>query len=1416
MRLNSIKLSGFKSFVEPTHFQLPGQLVGVVGPNGCGKSNIMDAVRWVLGESKASELRGESMQDVIFNGSEQRKPASRASVELVFSNDEGRAGGQWNRFSEIAVKRVLTREGSSTYYINGQPVRRRDVQDVFLGTGLGPRAYAIIGQGTISRIIESKPEELRLFLEEAAGVSKYKERRRETESRLKDTRENLTRVEDILRELNANLERLEVQAEVAGRYRGLQQRAELKQQQLWFLRHRDAARDEARVQQAMQEAQTALESRTAELRAAEAALETIRQTHYGASDELHAAQGALAAAALEVSRFEERIRYVADGRQRALQRLHELATQTAQWQDREQQAAAELEQIAQQIEDAEAQSAALEEDAAGHADRVPQAEAALRAAQAASHEQRGAVNAVQQQIQVLAAESRSRDEQRRQLQARHERLSGEERQLAAPDSAELEALQTRFETAGEAQELAAARLAELGEAVPALDEARRVQQQQVSAEGAKQAELNARLNALRALQEKLQIEGKLRPWLARHGLESLQGLWTRLHVESGWEAALEAALRERLGALQVGRLETVHAFAADAPPARLAFYSDVAAPAAVAATPHALPRLAALLRLEDAGLRALLDDWLAGVYTAVDLDAALAARGSLGHGEVVMTRDGHAVSRHAVSFYAPDSEQAGLLARAQEIENLERQTRAQALLADESRSGLVRAEAAGYAHSTEISEVELLRLTQLAEHTGARRGQLTEELAQINEQLDQLDERAEADQARLETLDADLGIAQERHAELEDAVIGAERVLAEAREALRAYERRTQEAQFGVRALAARRGELQRAGETAAQQLAVNAENAKLLDDELAQLTDDSAQDGLQAALALKLEREADLGARRSQYDDLALRLRRADEERMSHEQSLQPLRERITRLQLEQQAAQLGGAQYLEQLQAAGVDLDALGRGIEAEGVRLAGLQGEIDRIQREVGELGAVNLAALDELTHARERKGFLDAQNADLNEAMQTLEDAIRKIDLETRELLGHTFEQVNGHFGRMFPQLFGGGNARLVMTGDEILDSGVQVMAQPPGKKNSTIHLLSGGEKALTAIALVFAIFQLNPAPFCLLDEVDAPLDDANTERYSRLVKEMAGSTQFLFISHNKIAMEMAEQLIGVTMQEQGVSRIVTVDMPAAIPADGRPDDRAGGAGRRRAVRADRAWHVDGAPRGPAARGHRAAARRAARTGARRGAGGARRRSGRWPVDLAGAARATAPCAAPRSADRCLREPGPRGADQRRSAHRASAADAAGRQQEPADRGPQRCKQRMGGAGGRRALPRVTGRRAACQPNRRAQRDRILRIRADRAGLCRRDLGAARLPRHARRDGTCTRSRRLCRRARRAARLASARARRRLERGLHRRACAAPGIRGRRGAGPARLAEWRRWRAAHPHAQFRSAGRACRRP
>lgn len=1171
MRLNSIKLSGFKSFAEPTNFMLPGQLIGVVGPNGCGKSNIMDAVRWVLGESKASELRGESMQDVIFNGTTHRKPASRSSVELVFDNSDHRAGGQWGQFTEIAVKRVLTRDGNSSYFINNQPVRRRDVQDVFLGTGLGPRAYAIIGQGTISRIIESRPEELRLFLEEAAGVSKYKERRRETENRLSDTRENLTRVEDILRELNANLDKLEKQAEVAARYNELQASVTLKQHQLWFLKKQDAEGDLTKIRQEGLQAVNELEARMAEIRHIEADLEAVRQAHYEAGDKVNQAQGRLYEATAEVGKLEAEIRYVVEGRQRVEQRLQQLAEQIAQWAQRKEDAEVELEHLAENGMDAEEQAEMLAAQLEEQSMRLPDLEDALRAAQNKANEQRQQVVQVQQQIQVLAAEQRSINEQTRQHESRLERLRNDRNALATPDEARLQQVSAQYEDAAEMAEMAEAALMELQDSVPQLDDERRQRQQALNQETARQAELAARMEALKALQDKVKTDGKLQPWLAKHGLDGLQGLWTRIAVEPGWENALEAALRERMGALEISRLDMVRGFlgagAKDAPPARLAFYSKPEGSVSLSLSSNGLPLMAELLRVGDAGLKALLTEWLAGCYTAQSLDEALSHRAQLKAGETIYVPTGHAVTAHSVSFFAQDSEQSGLLARAQEIEHLEKELRAQALISEEARTALVRAEAA-YADASqrlvsarrEASEakqsahelqVEMLRLTQQAEQARARTAQIEADVAEVQAALDDLQERAIATEARFEELDMQLADSQELHAQLDEKVIEAERKLSESREQLRALERKAQEATFSQRSMQARQAELQRTLETAEQQTKALLEERERAYAEQSRLNDAAAQGGLQDALALKMEREQAVAAARSEYEDLTNKLRASDERRTQIERALEPMRARITEFQLKEQAAALGSAQYEQQLAEAGADLAAVAQSILEGNVKLHGLQSEIDRLHREIAALGAVNLAALEELQLARERKVFLDAQVADLTEAMTTLENAIKKIDNETRDLLSATFNTVNTHFGRMFPELFGGGQAKLIMTGDEILDAGVQVMAQPPGKKNQTIHLLSGGEKALTAIALVFAIFQLNPAPFCLLDEVDAPLDDANTERYAKLVASMSRGTQFLFISHNKIAMEMAQQLIGVTMQEQGVSRIVAVDMESAL-------------------------------------------------------------------------------------------------------------------------------------------------------------------------------------------------------------------------------------------------------------------------
>ena len=1165
MRLSSIKLSGFKSFVDPTNFQVPGQLVGVVGPNGCGKSNIIDAVRWVLGESKASELRGESMQDVIFNGSTHRKPAGRASVELVFDNNDGKAAGQWGQYSEIAVKRTLTRDGTSTYYINSQPVRRRDIQDIFLGTGLGPRAYAIIGQGMISRIIESRPEELRVFLEEAAGVSKYKERRRETENRLNDTRENLLRVEDILRELNANLEKLEAQAVVANKFHALQADQEEKQKLLWLLRKNEAQAEQGKFLRDMEQAQTDLEEQTAKLRHVELELEHMRQAHFAVGDRLHQAQGHLYQTNSEIGSLEAQIKFVLESRSRLQNQLAALNAQRMQWQTQGadyQQQAEEAEYLLEELGGRVEQSQMAAE---GQGERLPALDAAWRQAQHKSTESRAKIMQAQQQIELESTHQRNASNILNGLAIRRERLQQEKSGLNLPDSSHLANLRMQLEEKQQALEEQAMLLEEASEQQQRTEQERSAAQAQVNAETSANAQLEARLSALKQLQERVQTQGKVQPWLQKHELDTLPRLWQKLHIEQGWETAVESVLRERTTALEMSNIDWAKGFFNDAPPAKLALYSPSMAQAGSTVEVAGLKSFASLLKLNDAGVRGLLHDWLHNIFAAEDAATALAERAKLPPGGSFITRQGHVVTQSSVRFYAADAEQDGLLGRQQEIENIGKQLRAQTMLADEARARAVRADAAMsdltrrlqdarqrvgvLTQSVHALQLDVVKQSEVEARFNQRSNQIQADLAEIGAQEEEQNQiRAESEE-KFEQLDIALADLQGAYEDGQTLFLEREQQLTDARERLRELERAAQEAQFAEKSQRSKIEELRRNIATATQQAAQVGESIETGQQELESLETGAANDGLQDLLDRRSTQERALSDARHELDQITLQLRTFDETRMQAERSLQPQRDKITEMQLKEQAARLNQEQFAEALKAVNADEAALSDKLHPD-LKPSYLQGEVTRLTNAITGLGAVNLAALDELAQASERKNFLDAQNADLIEAINTLEDAIHRIDKETRELLQDTFDKVNHHFSELFPILFGGGNAKLVMTGDEILDSGVQVMAQPPGKKNATIHLLSGGEKALTATALVFSMFRLNPAPFCLLDEVDAPLDDSNTERFCRMVKRMSEHTQFLFISHNKIAMEMANQLIGVTMQEQGVSRIVAVDMESA--------------------------------------------------------------------------------------------------------------------------------------------------------------------------------------------------------------------------------------------------------------------------
>jgi chromosome segregation protein len=1164
VRLKSIKLSGFKSFVDPTHFELPGQLIGVVGPNGCGKSNIIDAVRWVLGESRASELRGESMQDVIFNGSGLRKPAGRSSVELIFDNTDGRAAGQWSAFTELSVKRVLTRDGASSYYINNQIVRRKDIHDMFMGTGLGPRAYAIIGQGMISRIIEAKPEELRIFLEEAAGVSKYKERRKETESRLEDTRENLTRVEDILRELTQNLTKLESQAQVAEKYKELNTQMTQQQHLLWLVRQTEAGKEQERHANAIREAQVQLEEQTAKLRHAEAELEELRSSHYASQDLVSTAQGELYEVNAEVGKLENEIRYVQESRARLQQQISDLQAQLSRWSSQELAAADSLRQTNIDLEAARENEERFLEALHQVQEKLPAHEVTYLETQKALDRAREAVSSTDQRLASLAERVLAAGRQLDQLHQRQERLQADLSSLVKPDTEAL-SLVTDRQTMAQRKADEAQGVSEAANVnVPETDAARQKAQQILQESSAALSQTQARLSALQALQEKVQAQAKVGPWLEQKGLNKKQRLWQDLQVEKGWETALESVLRERVTALQAGDLNEAVRLAQDAPPSRLAFYSGKGVSNSDSSA-NGLTSLMSRVQVKDSGIKAVIQEWLGNVYIADSLDDAMRRREQLPQGGVLLVKEGHIVSRVSLQLYAEDSEQAGLLARGQEIENLDLQLKAQQLILDEAQSEANRAQSA-YHQAHQLAqqarqtaeqavreahnlEVERLQLAQADEKYKNRAEQINLELNELAQQSTELQTIRDDGQGELDRVQDEKGVHGDSLTTAQDTYQAAQHALEQAREALRLSEREASEASFNTRTLAQRITDLTRDQQSAQQQVGDIQVSLGNSQEELHGLSDEAAQDALQNLLIQRSAREAALANARTEMDAISHRLREGDEARLTIERSLQPLRDKAMELQLKEQAARLNVEQFETMLIDAQANVEELKAHLTPD-MKVSGLQSEVNKLNQEIQGLGPVNMAALEELSSAQERKTFLDAQSADLNEAINTLTDAISKIDAETRDLLQGTFDQVNGHFAKLFPDLFGGGTAKLVMTGEEILDSGVQVMAQPPGKKNSTIHLLSGGEKALTAIALVFSLFQLNPAPFCLLDEVDAPLDDANTGRYADMVLRMSKNTQFVFISHNKITMEIASQLIGVTMQEQGVSRIVAVDLEAA--------------------------------------------------------------------------------------------------------------------------------------------------------------------------------------------------------------------------------------------------------------------------
>lgn len=1166
MRLTHLKLAGFKSFVDPTTLHLSGQRVAIVGPNGCGKSNVMEAIRWVLGESSARELRGDSMQDVIFNGSLHRKPVSRASVELHFDNSFGGAPGAWSQYAEIAVKRVLERDGNSSYIINNQHVRKRDITDLFLGTGVGSRAYAIIGQNTISRIVEAKPEELRVFLEEAAGVSRYKERRKETEARLRDTRENLLRVDDIQREISKQITVLQAQAEVAQRYHQIKQELDTAHQLLWLLKKQSAATEWEKSQRRVATLVNELEAEIASLRKHEAALEQLRLTHAEAGNAMQQAQTAFYEASAALSHVEQQLKHAQENLQRAQTRQATLTTQQSQLDAQIAERSRDLAQQQSLQQQAKQDATAAQQQLQVCRAALPQHEAQQRQAQQALGNVQSALAKAEQALQVDMTSIKHQREQISQLQARQQRLQTVASSIAIPEAASISAAMT-------AQQQAQALLSALQQELTQLQSAEGEQQtslqqaQQAMHESSRRiAQLEAQLQTLHKIQLGVGGSAKLVDWLGSKGMHNKPRFWKMLRVDPAWEQALESILGERLNAIFMESLSLAQQL--DQPPASLVLFAGQAPREARLSAPQ-LPTLLAQVTVLAPDVTSALHDWLHGVYLAENLEHALVVREQLQHGEVLVCPDGHLVSRSSVKMYVAGGDSAlyGVLERQREVETLEARLPAMKSALIEQQSALAQAQLALNTLKNTLADkrqqqqrqtqqlqhltLEAQKLRQQQQNAQERLAQTVRELDEIANLLLQAQQQLQQTESSRAGQEHEIAHFRQQRDDARQTLTAADQSLALAREGLRKAEHIARESGYKAETITNKINELESSIQVFSEQ------NNGLLRqlEEVHQTTQDNELHKLQASLEQAIterqQREQALVVARNHVAGLDAELMKTEQLRMQSEHCQHPLRDKLEQARLNEQESRLFFEQCVQAL--AGADEVSLGLALQQQ----PGIPKPVDMerktviLQEQITALGAVNLAAIEQLSAETERASYLEAQARDLNDAIATLEEAIQRIDKETRSRLQHTFDEVNRHFGELFGTLFGGGQARLDLLGEEILDTGIQVFAQPPGKKNSTIHLLSGGEKALTALALVFAMFRLNPAPFCLMDEVDAPLDDSNTERFCSMVRKMSEHTQFVFISHNKIAMEMAQQLIGVTMQESGVSRVVEVDVAEAM-------------------------------------------------------------------------------------------------------------------------------------------------------------------------------------------------------------------------------------------------------------------------
>ncbi len=1159
MRLKSIKLAGFKSFVDPTTVHFPSNMSAVVGPNGCGKSNIIDAVRWVMGESSAKNLRGESMTDVIFNGSNSRKPVGQASIELVFDNSDATLTGEYAAYSEIAIKRIVNREAESTYLLNGTRCRRKDITDIFLGTGLGPRSYAIIEQGMISKLIEAKPEELRIFVEEAAGISKYKERRRDTENRIRRTRENLERLTDIREELDRQLQRLQRQARTAQRYREFKQEERQLEAQHMAIQWRDLSSRSADQGRSVRDLELQLEAQLSARVSADANLDTLRVRHADQSDAFNAVQGEFYALGAEIARGEQQLQYQREREQQLrhdLQQTEDDLRQTARHiehdRTRLEQWRCELEDIAPQLED---QRAADESCSA----ELLEAEEAMQHWQQRWDDFNQAAAAPRRESEVQQSRIQHLDQALKRLGERLQRLQREHGEVLVADDEEEAVLQEQLAATAIALEDGEAEREQLLAEIESRRERQEHATRELNAARTESQQAQGRRASLEALQQAAlgEDEASVR-WLDTHGLAERARLADGLGAEDGWEKAVETVLGSYLQAVSVPSIDELAQQLAAAPGAQLAFYEG-AAGAGGAVPGHGLLPLAA--RVTGAG------DLLAGVYCCESLVEALAQRRQLAAGESVITRDGIWVGASWLRVAREADQQGGVIARHRELEQLSARLEVLAQTIDDLEAE--RADAAGHLKALEVRRQQA---EQRVREQHRRQGQLASQLSALRVRLEQAElgrQRIERDTAETrEQIVHEQQSVKEARQLLQQALdrmeqdAGARDALQTERDASRAVLEQVRRASRQARDLA---HQLAMREQSLSAQVGAAAQGLERLQGQLDQLRErretlaealaenleplEEVKESLELNLEQRLRIERRLSEARNLLEAIDGEVRETEGRRNRAERQIDTLRgdleqQRLAARTLEVQLKTLQDQLEQNRFELAAI-LDAL-----PEDAAAGQWQEALEQLRGRIERLGPINLAAIDEYEAQAERKLYLDAQNADLATALEALENAIQKIDRETRSRFKETFGEINAGLQELFPKVFGGGHAYLELTGEDLLDTGIAIMARPPGKRNSTIHLLSGGEKALTAIALVFAIFRLNPAPFCMLDEVDAPLDDANVGRYARIVKEMSEQVQFIYITHNKIAMEYADQLMGVTMHEAGCSRLVTVDIEEA--------------------------------------------------------------------------------------------------------------------------------------------------------------------------------------------------------------------------------------------------------------------------